>query len=302
MRPAPFANAFVVLYAISALLGAVVYLYFRVDVRPQLERDGYWQTLGLFDLKEHFVAIGLGLLPAYWVCWRRPIAGEPGRTRAVLTAILCLHRLVGLPDGPRLEQHPGLWGMTSSPTFRRFAFAYGTAFALFYVVALFRDLALFTVYPSLGIVILGTHHSRDVVDPAIGFVAPEMYWYGWTATAALGALVFGFARAMGTTGLVGMGVDYSRGCDDCLCLPHTSLVSTLAPQVSLAQRMSGLGQKRTRTREDGMSAYPLKADIPRVCVQCPLSATNGHSEEAPRAFSLVLGRSSQVMIALQRTS
>ena len=87
VRPASFANAFVVLYAISALLGAVVYLYFRVDVRPQLERDGYWQTLGLFDLKEHFIAIGLGLLPAYWVCWRRPIAGELGRTRAVLTAI-----------------------------------------------------------------------------------------------------------------------------------------------------------------------------------------------------------------------
>ena len=87
VRPASFANAFVVLYAISALLGAVVYLYFRVDVRPQLERDGYWQTLGLFDLKEHFVAIGLGLLPAYWVCWRRPIASQLGRTRAVLTAI-----------------------------------------------------------------------------------------------------------------------------------------------------------------------------------------------------------------------
>jgi hypothetical protein len=86
VRPASFANAFVVLYVVSALLGAVVYLYFRVDVRPQLERDGYWQTLGLFDLKEHFIAIGLGLLPAYWVCWRRPIASD-GRTRAVLTAI-----------------------------------------------------------------------------------------------------------------------------------------------------------------------------------------------------------------------
>lgn len=54
---------------------------------PQLERDGYWHALGLFDLKEHFIAIGLGLLPAYWVCWRRPIPGDVGRTRAVLTAI-----------------------------------------------------------------------------------------------------------------------------------------------------------------------------------------------------------------------
>ena len=36
--------------------------------------------LGLLDLKEDFVAIGLGLLPAYWVCWRRPLGDERGRT------------------------------------------------------------------------------------------------------------------------------------------------------------------------------------------------------------------------------
>ena len=85
---APFANAIVVLYVLSATLGGIVYLYFRVDVRPDLERAGQWQALGLFDLKEHFVAIGLALLPAYWVCWRRPRADEPARTRAALTAIL----------------------------------------------------------------------------------------------------------------------------------------------------------------------------------------------------------------------
>jgi hypothetical protein len=83
-----FANAVVVLYAISALLGAIVYLYFRVDVRPDLERAGHWQTLGLFDIKEHFAAIGLALLPAYWVCWRQPPADEPERTRTIVTSVL----------------------------------------------------------------------------------------------------------------------------------------------------------------------------------------------------------------------
>jgi hypothetical protein len=83
-----YANAIVVLYAVSAILGAIVYLYFRVDIRPALEQAGYWQTLGLFDIKEHFVAIGLALLPAYWVCWRQPRADEPARTRAALTSIL----------------------------------------------------------------------------------------------------------------------------------------------------------------------------------------------------------------------
>jgi len=85
--------------------------------------------------------------------------------------------------------------MTSPPWFRRFAFAYGPAFAVLYVIALVRDLALFTVYPSLGIVLLGTHHSADIVSPSIAFAIPAMYWYGWTATAALGALVVGVVAA-----------------------------------------------------------------------------------------------------------
>jgi hypothetical protein len=85
---AAFANAVVALYAVSAILGAVVYLYFRVDVRPVLEQAGHWQTLGLFDIKEHFAAIGLALLPAYWVCWQQPRADEPARARTALTSIL----------------------------------------------------------------------------------------------------------------------------------------------------------------------------------------------------------------------
>ena len=79
--------------------------------------------------------------------------------------------------------------MTGSDASRRFVFAFGIAFALLYVVVLKLDLALFTVYPSLGVVVLGTKHARDSVDPALAFLAPAMYWYGWVATAVLGALV-----------------------------------------------------------------------------------------------------------------
>jgi hypothetical protein len=88
VRPGSFANAVVILYAVSALLGAILYLYFKVDIGPKLELDHHWQAIGFFDLKEDFVAIGLGILPAYWVCWRRPTADESRRTRAALTAIL----------------------------------------------------------------------------------------------------------------------------------------------------------------------------------------------------------------------
>jgi hypothetical protein len=84
----------------------------------------------------------------------------------------------------------------SNSMFRRFAFAYGAAFALFYAIAHARGLALFTVYPSQAIVLLGTHRSRDVADPVLDFLAPEMYWYGWTASAAIAALVIGLLAAL----------------------------------------------------------------------------------------------------------
>jgi hypothetical protein len=86
--------------------------------------------------------------------------------------------------------------MTSSFALRRFTSAFGTAFAVFYVVALKLNLALFTVYPSLGLVVLGAHRASDVVDPAMGFLAPAMYWYGWAASAACGALVVGLLAAL----------------------------------------------------------------------------------------------------------
>jgi hypothetical protein len=84
--------------------------------------------------------------------------------------------------------------VTSSPQFRRFAFCYATAFAVLYVLALAKDLALLTVYPTLGIVLQGTQHAQDAA-PAMGGI-PAIYWYGWTATAALGALVPGCSAAL----------------------------------------------------------------------------------------------------------
>jgi hypothetical protein len=83
-----FANAIIVLYLTSVLLGAVVYLYFKVDIQPNLERDRHWHAMGFLDLKEDFVAIGLGLLPAYWLCWRRPENNQHHHIRMTLTVLL----------------------------------------------------------------------------------------------------------------------------------------------------------------------------------------------------------------------
>jgi hypothetical protein len=82
-----FTYAVVVLYSITAALGAIVYLYFRVDIRPGLEQANRWELLGFFDLKEHFIAIGLALLPSYVVCWRQT-RDAPTRTRTAVTSIL----------------------------------------------------------------------------------------------------------------------------------------------------------------------------------------------------------------------
>ena len=85
--------------------------------------------------------------------------------------------------------------MTSSHRSRRFAFAFGLSFATLYVLAVRLDLALFTFYPTIGLVLPGTHHSRDTVGPSMGSFLPAMHWYGWMATAVLGALLFSAAAA-----------------------------------------------------------------------------------------------------------
>ena len=59
-----------------------------------------------------------------------------------------------------------------------------------------------------------------------------MYWYGWTATAALGALVIGLVAASLPgrsipTLLARMGVGNTRARDDRVRLSHNALVSAL---------------------------------------------------------------------------
>jgi hypothetical protein len=192
---ASYANAIVVLYAVSTLLGGIVYLDFRI--RHQARSGARRRVAGARSLRPqgafriHWVGASAGLLGVLAATARRRIRTHA--RRADLDSRL--RRLVELSHWSRREQHQGLRRMTSS-RFRSFAFAYGTAFAVLYVIALKLDLALFTVYPSLGVVLLGTHHSRDITAPSMAYLAPAMYWYGWAATAALGALVFGLVAAL----------------------------------------------------------------------------------------------------------
>ena len=86
---ASYVNAIIILYVSTAILGGVfIYPEYRLSVRIVLEQMRLRVPVGIFDLKEHFVTVGLGILPAYWYFWRQPLADNHASTRAVLTAIL----------------------------------------------------------------------------------------------------------------------------------------------------------------------------------------------------------------------
>ena len=85
---APYANSGVILYVASMILGGLIYPDYRLGIRGVLEELELRVANGSFELKEHFVAVGLGMLPAYWAFWRQPLLEEHARARAVITAML----------------------------------------------------------------------------------------------------------------------------------------------------------------------------------------------------------------------
>jgi hypothetical protein len=85
---AHYVNAIIVLYLTTATLGSVIYTNYRIGARLTLEQGHYWKSFGAFELKEHFIAIGLALLPAYWCFWQAPLDGENATTRKLLTTLL----------------------------------------------------------------------------------------------------------------------------------------------------------------------------------------------------------------------
>jgi hypothetical protein len=83
-----YANAIIVLYLCTALIGAIIYPEFRVSIRGVLEEMELPAAMGAFELKEHFAVVGLALLPAYGYFWHVRSGGDFTRTRRALTSIL----------------------------------------------------------------------------------------------------------------------------------------------------------------------------------------------------------------------
>ncbi len=94
-----YTTLIVVLYVIQALMGAWIYVKYRTYVRIPMEELRHWWTLGSFEFKEHVVAMGLGLLPAYWYFWRQPLSAQDAVVRKWVTVFLAVSVWYGFVVG-----------------------------------------------------------------------------------------------------------------------------------------------------------------------------------------------------------
>jgi len=107
---ARYTVANIVLYIVTGVLGGVVYAAYRTAVRPYLENAQLFTINGSFEVKEQFVAIGLGMLPLYWLVWRTPLDAKLASARAAITAILCFIVWYSFVVGHVLNNVRGLYG------------------------------------------------------------------------------------------------------------------------------------------------------------------------------------------------
>jgi hypothetical protein len=87
---ASYARMITVIYLIQALMGAWVYVKYRTYVRIPMEEGRHFWMVGSFEVKEHVIAMGLGLLPAYWYFWRQPLSAEHAVMRKWVTVFLAI--------------------------------------------------------------------------------------------------------------------------------------------------------------------------------------------------------------------
>jgi len=88
VRAGSYTDAVVILYVLDFALGCVIYATYRIEVRPYLEEIQSFAAAGAFETKEHLAALGLGLLPAYWLFWKAPGFAAHTTERKYITLIL----------------------------------------------------------------------------------------------------------------------------------------------------------------------------------------------------------------------
>jgi hypothetical protein len=106
-----YTKANIILYLATATLGGIVYPTYRVGVRAFLEDARLSSATGSFELKEQFIAVGLGMLPLYWMLWQRPADTDSKTARIAVTLVLCAIVWYGFLVGHVLNNIRGLFGL-----------------------------------------------------------------------------------------------------------------------------------------------------------------------------------------------
>lgn len=93
-RPASYTgqglkNIVTALIIAMVCLGALLYPSYRLTVKPYLSVHDLRTANGAFEVKEHFAALLLLALPAYWESWKTP-SSDNRTARLVLTVTFCL--------------------------------------------------------------------------------------------------------------------------------------------------------------------------------------------------------------------
>jgi hypothetical protein len=86
-----YANTVIATYIATVVLGDVLYGPYRVDVKTMLFDLELWSWNGIFEVKEHLVALGLFLLAPYWHLWAAEnLSDFAGPRRAVTTLLAAI--------------------------------------------------------------------------------------------------------------------------------------------------------------------------------------------------------------------
>jgi len=86
--PNIYSGAVAFLFLVVTIMGAILYPQYRLTVRPFVQSMDLRALNGVFELKEHFAALGLLMLPAYWAVWRQTPDKENKTARLWLTWLL----------------------------------------------------------------------------------------------------------------------------------------------------------------------------------------------------------------------
>jgi hypothetical protein len=106
-----YTNANIMLYLATATLGGTIYPVYRIAVRTYLENARLYPAVGSFEIKEQFISVGLGMLPLYWLLWRRPLENGARPARIAVTVILCFIVWYSFLVGHVLNNIRGLFGL-----------------------------------------------------------------------------------------------------------------------------------------------------------------------------------------------